>query len=707
MSAHAPRHPALAAAIATILASPALAGATDADPATAASASSGVLEEIFVVAERERRVSRGAVVLPLPLIDTPQAVSVIDREAMDAFGLDDANRLLGLVTGVNVEEVETDRTYYNSRGFDIKSMQVDGIGLPFNWNVVGALDTVVYDKVEVIRGANGLLTGTGNPSGTINYVRKRPTNVLQAAAEATFGAWDERRLEFDVSGPFTDSGRWAGRFVGATQSADSYLDLYSSERTIVYGVVEGQVGERSALTIGYTQQDNAAKGVLWGALPLLYSDGNQTDFDTSTTTSMDWTRWDTHSRTAFAELAHEFDGGWKLLTTATWNDYEEPSQLFYVYGAPDRDTGLGLYGWPGKFESTVERMLFDGTLSGKVRAGGREHDVTLGVSISHADNFYWEQPAAADDPAWGELPAFPGWSGRAIARPAFGERVKASDWQIDVRRVFGVAHVDATDVLKVLLGFNAIDVESSGYSFDEPQDSDDRKLSPYVGVTWRIADALQAYASYSDIYEPQPEVGADLRPLGAAEGRSYELGLKGELLDRRLLASVSLFRAEQVNYAEYAGFDVDSGISYYEGIDVESEGVELEASGRLNDRWTLQAGFTYLDLTDAQGEDARTFVPRKTFNLGTRYRPRALPGLELGATLKWRDDIHLDNGLGVIRQDAFTLASLHASYAVNRNLELALNVDNVTDEKYLTSLYWDQAFYGAPRHASVAFRYRY
>ena len=698
----------LAVVIASIVAGHAQAAEPPPGAATDASATGGgVLEEIFVVAERENRVSRGAVVLPLQLIDTPQAVSVIDRAAMDAFGLDDANRLLGLVTGVNVEEVETDRTYYNARGFDIKSMQVDGIGLPFNWNVVGALDTVVYDKVEVIRGANGLLTGTGNPSGTINYVRKRPTNALQAAAEATLGAWNERRLEFDVSGPFTDSGRWAGRFVGATQSADSHLDLYGADRTIVYGVVEGQVGERSALTLGYTQQDNAAQGVLWGALPLLYADGTQTDFDTSTTTSMKWTRWDTHSRTAFAELAHEFEGGWKLLTTATWNDYEEPSRLFYVYGALERETGLGLFGWPGKFEATVERVLFDGTLTGKVRAGGREHDVTLGVSLSQADNAYWESPAPTDDPAWGALPSFPGWSGDEIARPAFGARVQAGDWQTDVRRVFGVAHVNATDAFKVLVGFNAIDVESSGFNFDEPQDSDDARVSPYVGATWRFADTLQAYASYSDIYEPQPEVGADLRPLGPAEGRSYELGLKGELLDRRLLASLSLFRAEQVNYAEYAGFDVDSGISFYEGIDVESEGVELEASGRITDDWSLQAGFAYVDLTDAEGDDARTFVPRRTFNLGTRYRPQAMPRLELGATVKWRDDIHLDNGVGVIRQGSFALASLHAAYAFNRNLEFALNVDNVADEKYLTSLYWDQAFYGAPRHASVSFRYRY
>ena len=160
------------------------------DPALA-NAGENRVEEILVVGQRENRESRGALVLPMSLFETPQAVSVVDAGFIEDFGLDDVNQLLNLVTGVNVEQVETDRTYYNSRGFDIKSMQVDGIGLPFNWNVVGALDTYVYDKVEVIRGANGLLTGIGNPSGTINYIRKRPTNDTFFKTEVTAGSWDK------------------------------------------------------------------------------------------------------------------------------------------------------------------------------------------------------------------------------------------------------------------------------------------------------------------------------------------------------------------------------------------------------------------------------------------------------------------------------------------------------------------------------------
>lgn len=706
-----PRHASVIGPLVALFIAPVSVAVAEADSAAGAATQLALpndepLEEIFVVAARENRTTRGALVLPSALIDTPQSVTIVDTELMQDLGLDDANRLLGFVTGVNVELVETDRTYYNSRGFDIKSMQVDGIGLPFNWNVVGKLDTYIYDKVEVIRGANGLLTGTGNPSGTVNYIRKRPTNETHATLEASSGSWDRWRIEGDLSGPLTDSATWAGRIVAATEGGDSYLDLYGHDRSVVYGVVEGPLGSRGTLTFGYTQQESNSDGVLWGALPMLYTNGEQTSFPRSTSTSMRWTQWDTTSRTGFVEATHKLPADWLLEATVTYNDYDEDSELFYTYAFPglDPDTGLGLYGYPGKYRSTSDRLLVDATASGSFELGGRSHDLLFGLNVSQADNDYHQYPAPADDPAWGALPAFPGWNGREIARPAFGSPEKKSDWSTDVRRLFAVTRLRPADAIDVVLGVNAIDVESDGYSFDEPQDSDESEVSPYVGLVYRLTSFLNAYGSYSDIMEPQPEIGADLQPLGAATGESYELGLRGEFLDRRVLGSIALFRADQDNYAEYAGYDAASGLSYYEGIDVTSKGFEIELSGNLNDEWFMLAGYTDLDLEDADGEDARTFIPRRTFNVATRYTPRQLPGLRLGGAVKWQDDIHLDTDAGVIREDSRAVWSVFASYEIARRYALALNVDNLTDEKYLASLYWDQAFYAAPRSVTASLR---
>ncbi|HEY8617181.1 TonB-dependent siderophore receptor [Phenylobacterium sp.] len=661
------------------------------------------VEELLVTARRADRTSEGATNLPLSLAETPQAVTIIDRDFMDRFGLDDVNQVLSLATGVNVEAVETDRTYYNARGFDIKSMQVDGVGLPFTWNVVGMLDTAGYEKVEVVRGANGLLTGTGNPSGTINYVRKRPTNAFRGEAELTLGSWDRRRGEIDVSGPFSASGQWAGRLVAAVEDKDSWLDFNSSRRTFLYGVVEGQVGERAILTAGFTWQDNRAHGVLWGALPLLDTGGGQTEFDRSTSTSQDWTRWDTESRTAFLELVYALPADWEGKALLTYNDFNEPSELFYVYGNPDPSTGQGLFGWPAKYDQSSNATLFDATVSGPVSVGGRTHRAVFGVSLSKSQSGYLDYPAPADHPAWGALPALP-WAGDIIPEPVWGAPFQAANWTNRLNRAFGAAHLDLTDRLKAVVGFNAFDVKSQGVSFDEPMDRDEQAVSPYLGATFALGAGVSLYGSYSDIFEPQAETDADLRPLGAAKGESWEGGLKAEWLDGRIYAALSLFQAEQDNYAEYVGLN-ENGIGYYRGVDTRSKGVEVELAGRLAPGWTVQGGFTRLQIEGPDGGDIRTFIPRKTLVLATSWTPGWHERLELGASLRWQDDIHLQSALGTIRQDAYATLNLTAGYRLTERVKATVRVNNVTDEKHLTSLYWDQAFYAAPRNVQVSLRY--
>ena len=111
--------------------------------------------------------------LELSLRETPQSVSVVTRALMDDFKLDNINAVLASTTGVTVEKVETSRTYYTARGFDVVNFQYDGVGMPQVFgNVQGDIDTALYDRIDIVRGANGLMASTGNPSATVNFVRK-------------------------------------------------------------------------------------------------------------------------------------------------------------------------------------------------------------------------------------------------------------------------------------------------------------------------------------------------------------------------------------------------------------------------------------------------------------------------------------------------------------------------------------------------------
>lgn len=673
----------------------------------------GFSEEITITAIRADRKSSGATGLDLDAFDTPQSLSIINAETIETFGLSDINALLSMTPGVNVDAAETDRTYYNARGFDITSMHVDGIGLPFGTLVVGDLDTFLYDKVEVIKGSNGLITGIGNPSGTVNYVRKRPTNELAGSTKFTVGDFGHRRAEVDVSTPLTESGSWAVRAVGAYTDGDSWLDHYANERVVGSIIVDGQLTSDVTLTAGYTRQDNNSDGVLWGALPVIYNDGTQADYPVATSTTMDWTYWNTQSEETFVELGWQIGANWRLTASGRHTDYEESSELFYIYSNTglDKTTGLGLLSYPGKYDDTRESQVFDVNLQGSFEAWGQEHAVYVGASSARSD---LESMAYNALTGFQPMPAFPGWTGKEVARPTFSAPYLAAHQDIDLNRIYGSTRLAITENVKVILGFSAVDYTNKGDSYGVSTNSDEDGSSPYVGVTWELVKGLNAYASYSDIYQPQYVLGEDIQALGSAEGRSYEIGLK-KTFDASLL-SLALFRTEQSNLQEFKEYGDGDGVddtdysddfnyAIYRGVDVESEGVEIEYNGALTDTLTLQAGATHLTLKDQHGEDARAFIPRNTVKMLLSWQP--LERLTAGASLRWQDEIYFNSGYGKIKQDGYAVVGLYGAYELLDDLTLSLNVDNLTDEKYFSSVKYEQAWYASPRAYSLSARWQF
>lgn len=659
---------------------------------------------ITVIGDRAEGVASGATGLPLAIVDTPQSVTVIDRGVLDDFAFDEVNDVLRYVTGVNVEEAETDRTYYNARGFDITEAMVDGIQLPNIWGPsIGSLDTVMWDSIEVVRGANGLLSGVGNPSGTINYRRKHSTGERRISGELTASSWNRVRGEFDIDMPLTADGNWGVRIAGAAQNGDSYLRDYRSSRTAIQAVVDGRLSDSLAVSFGYARQQGTSRGVLWGALPLLDSAGNQLDWDVSTSTTQDWTYWKSTDQTAFGEATWTFAPGWSVRTHLTRRVNDEPSRLFYVYGTPDAETGLGLYGYPGGYLSTARGWIWDNRLDGTFKLFGRDQKLTVGVQRTAAKFGYLTYPVATTDPAWGALPSLQsGWDGSEVAYPAFGDPVESARINDRQWRVRAATDLELTDRIGLILGANYVDVQTTGFTFGVSAARSESAVSPFVGATFKVVPGVNFYASYSDIFNPQKELGTDLRPVGSAKGKSWEAGLKGETPDKALFGSVALFRSEQSNLAESSGYDADLGQTLYTGIFVRSQGIEAEIGGRIASGLTLQGGVTHLSLEGRDGAPVRTYVPRTTANLLLRWEP--VEKLQLGAALRWQDDISTTNTLGTIRQGDYATLQLQAGYKLTDNVSFNLNVANVTNHKHLASLYWDQSFYAPPRSVTGSIR---
>jgi outer membrane receptor for ferric coprogen and ferric-rhodotorulic acid len=639
--------------------------------------------------------------LPLSQRETPQSISVVTRAQIEDFQLNDANSLLATVPGINVQAQETDRFSYSARGFDIQTFQVDGIGLPFAFEIqTGSVDTATYDRIEAVRGAPGLLSSTGNPSAVINFIRKRPAREVQASASAQAGSFDQLRVDADVSVPLTADGSVRARAVGAYVDSASYLDRYQLKRWTGYGIVEADLGPDTVVSAGYGHQNHRTSGAMWGALPLYYTDGTRIDQDRSTNTGPEWAGWDVTDRQIFGDVTHRF-GEWTAKLSLLRRAVGEDDKLFYVYGNPDRTTGLGIKSYPGAFQSETRNLTIDGNVGGQVTLFGRAHDVMFGVNRSAQrytqDSSYDYSKVGLDLPL---ATAFDG-SFPEVAFPT--PYTRSLDTHSQRETVYGLVRLNPADMWKVMVGANYTRATSDGISYSVPTNFNRVKFLPFVGTTFDLTANISAYASFATIFNPQTQLDALRRPLDPIEGDNVEAGLKGEWLGGRLNASVALFQARQKNTAEAAGFI--AGQTIYRGVDATSRGVELEMSGQIAPGLQATGGYTAMRVRGNDDRPVRTFVPRNTARLNLVYTLPSLPALKLGASGQYQSRMYLEptgilttTGQQVrITQDGYATLDLLAKYDLTDRLSVSANVRNVTNAKYLNAINYDQGFYAAPR----------
>lgn len=660
-----------------------------------------VVGELVVTGAKAAAVD-SATGLSMTLRETPQQVTLIQAQQIQDFALTDVNQLLAQVPGVNVERSETDRTEYNARGFDITNLQMDGVGLPLIAGIqFGSFDTAMFDRIEVVRGANALMTGIGNPSATVNYVRKRPTMAFQGNVAVEGGSWGHGRVEADLSGPLDASGTLRGRLVAAGQSQDSYLDYNKNKRGLVYGALAWDATSKLTLTGGYSLNDSRSKGVLWGALPLEYANGAIINYPSSASTSAPWTYWNVVDQTSFLEARYSLPKGWSLKATATYRTFDEHAKLLYAYGNPDPVTGLGVGGMSGIYPSFYHQEFVDLAASGPFDLFGRTHQLAVGFSGSRNQGHEYEN--FSSDPI--DFPSVFQWGQVVVPEPTYPGAYLATDITDNLYRGFVSTHLNLTDRLKAVLGATAVSLSSKGYSYGVDQARSESKVSPYAGVTFDLTPQILGYASYTDIFNPQIQSDINHRRLDAAHGESVEAGLKGEFFDKRLYLTGAVFQAQQLGLADQAGIDVN-GDAYYVGKDTKVSGLELETAGKITDRWTVNGGFTVLKMTDPSGAQSRTYIPRSTLKLATTYTFPTLRNLKLGAAVRWQGDTYIQD-LVRVDQKAYVITDLSASIDLTRKVRATLNVKNAGDDKHYSSLAWGQAFYGEPRNLSLRLDYAF
>ena len=398
--------------------------------------------------------------LPLSIRETPQTVTVVTRQNMDDQGAQSIGDVLRNAPGISTQAYDSDRMEYSARGYAITNYQFDGVNSMYDGvfdEGATKVDMALYDRVDIVKGATGLLSGSGEPSATVNMIRKKPTREFKASITGSVGSWDNYRTEGDISGPLNEDGSVRGRLVGVYQDADSYIDHYSRKNDVFYGIIEADLTPDTTLTFGMDYQNIKPRGSSWTGNPYYFSDYSKTDFSRSFNPATDWSRRDVQAQTTFASLEHRFANDWKIKGTLNQQTNDHDTQLGSASGGmPDPVTGEGMFFYWGKWEGHRVQTTADINASGPFTLFGREHELVVGYTSQDS-----RQTGATFDGSLFEM--VPGsifdWNGH-YPEPNFPKNGKYETNQ-NQNSAYIAARFRPTDDLSLILGTRVSDFSTT------------------------------------------------------------------------------------------------------------------------------------------------------------------------------------------------------------------------------------------------------
>jgi len=658
----------------------------------------------------------GSTGLPLRPRETPQSVSVMTRQRIDDQASLSLVDVLANTPGISFSQLDSERTTFTARGFTISDFQYDGVSTYYNSQYAAGeseMDMVIYDRIEVVRGATGLLTGAGNPSAAVNLVRKRAISREQTGSfSLSTGSWNLLRGTADISSPITANGDVRVRLIGSYENKDGFIDNYNRERAVVYAALDADIAADTTFSVGASYNYSDAEGVTYGGLPLFYTNGDEIDWRSFGRSFSIWPKWATeqvHVYNVVANLEHRFGNGWTANLTGIYNRNKVSNTRLFPWGFPDEETGLMTEN-PSRviFPGDRTQKTIDLRMSGPFHLAGREHELVIGFNHSGNEGDF-DRIGASDTPP--ELSLFE-WA--SYPEPgSWGTSVSSETWNRKQTAGYGALRLSLADPLKVILGsrYTRWHKTGAGYAGRNPYDYEKYKFIPYAGVIFDLSANWSAYASYTSIFNPQ-----DLRDrngdfLDPLTGDSYELGVKGDFFDGRLNTSIALFRIQQDNLSVAdTGYIVPGTAqqAYYGVKGARSQGVETEITGEPLPGWNLSLSASHFKIEDREGAGLNTNIPRTQVRLFTTYQfTGALEGLTIGGGANRQSRVYALTGSyhsdspspGIYEEKPYLVANLMARYRFTESVSLQANINNVFDKYYMTGVNFnEQRIWGSPRN---------
>ncbi len=676
--------------------------------------------------------------LNMALIETPQSVTVLTPEMLNTINASSAYEATDLVPNVQRSGYGFGLQRIILRGIIGSNRRVNGILLG---DFLTEVKSYAVERLEMVRGPATAIYGvTGSFGGEINNILKRPQSDLRMQFGVSAGSYDSRDVYADITGPLTSDGSVSGRIVAKYNEYGLPLDIAGSSfpnyETMVLSSLNWDISDRTSLRIShYHYQRNTDP---WDGAALFQNSAGSLELPNVDPEQWYFSHPDESIETmesdfAIVELEHEFANGWRSDSQLAWSRADEFMAYFYPFG-PFGAYSLAddeIYIYSYDIERSMEELTFNQSLGGAFEMFGREHQFFTAVEYSDDTsnpqkfkllNSIFMGYARVD---WYTDGVYDGQTPRFSDGSAFETLGANREELLGVRQLSysGAENLkfsaqlllNPTDRLMILGGIlyhkndtvNTIDI-IRGNAADPPTVTkiDFREQVYRFAATYDVADNVgiiddaRLYYSYSEGFQPQTFTDADGNTVSAPrEMVQHEIGLKAELLDGAVGASVALFDYEITNIAissaflgSFGGF----GSTVLEGRQ-EARGLETELVGEILPGWNVSANYTWMDAEVINPNNARSTplrgTPEHSGAITTTYEflDGPLDGLRIGGTFKASGDYAFVTGTGnvdlwgpVLEAGAHQRFDLHASYAPRsgrlENTELFFNWRNVFEE---------------------------
>ncbi|MBA1287635.1 TonB-dependent siderophore receptor [Pseudomonas japonica] len=645
---------------------------------------------------------------PAALRDIPQSTTSYTNEYIRDRQFVHLDDLAKYTAGLRVLTNDSGRSSIYARGYEYDEFNIDGLPAPMA-SIFGTVPSLVaFDRVEVMRGPSGLFNSTSELGGVVNMVRKRPTAEFQGHVEARYGTWDQNYQEVDVSGPLDEAGRVRGRFIASRSDTNGEVDYNANTSNTYYGALDVDLNDSTQVSFGLLHE---VKNITPNNGYPTDAKGNLLDFSQSKFFGADWNYFDGKTTDLTAELTHRFDnGGYGRI--ALRGSQRETNYMYAFTGAAVQANGnTTLRASNRDFEQDAFSM--DASYSQPFAALGQVSEFVVGTDYKHYNTTYKD-----GSKVFGTINVNT-YDPTDIAKPA---KFYTTQVDTDEQELGLYSKVTFRPIARLALigGARLSSYRGEGYTTtlaSGAKTGSDRDVNghvtPYGGMVFDLDEHHSLYASYSQVFKPQSNVGQNGKLIKPHEGEQFEVGIKGSYFDGGLNARVSAFQLNDknraVNPVDANGTSITS--YYVAGGKSRIRGAEFEVSGNLTPNWDVLAGYTYMKTESLEGAPNTTFMtmPRHQASLWTKYTLDAglLSGLSVGGGITGMSDFYMESNNIKVAAPSYATVDAKLSYPVTKQLTATLDVNNLFDREYYSRVGSVSTFNftGPSRSMTVGARY--